>query len=90
MHQPQATLKPKWKWEQNATCYCSAQVPKKMILLLQFALAASQFPKEGGEMELILPCKSLLSLLIYLAIAHFLEKEGMLKPLERTVSAQED
>lgn len=72
------------------TCYCFAQVPKKIILLLQFSLAASQFPGEGGGQELILPCKSLLSLLIYLAIAQFLEKEGMLKPLERTVSAQED
>lgn len=83
MHQPQATLKPKWKWEQNATPYCFAQVPKKMILLLQF-------PEEGGGKELILPRKSLLSLLIYLAIARFPEKEGMLKSLERTVSAQED
>lgn len=54
-----------------------------MILLLQF-------PEEGGGKELILPRKSLLSLLIYLAIARFLEKEGMLKSLERTVSAQED
>lgn len=55
MHQAHATLKLAWKWEQNATCYCYAQAPKKTILLLQSPLTASKFPWGGGVMALFCP-----------------------------------